>query len=230
MSSTLLECPHCGAEKVGINLLSPMPSTILTVHRRRILMMCPLCEEGVIGIFEYSGASNQQVIEPMQCNVDPTKMGWRIINLYPKPQPSKCPNYTPDDLKRIFLQAANALKRGDPDASGAMSRKVVDVSLQQRSIATFGEDAKKYKNIFDRIEALAVRSVLTPDLKDWAHQVRLGGADAAHDADLSTPAEAEELLDFAELYLTYVYTLPGRLNERREQAAKIKAAATANSN
>jgi hypothetical protein len=67
-------------------------------------------------------------------------------------------------------------------------------------------------------------------LKDWAHQVRLGGADAAHDADPFTSAEAEELLDFAELYLTYVYTLPGRLKERRERAAKGKATTAASSN
>lgn len=109
-----------------------------------------------------------------------------------------------------------------------MSRKVVDVSLQQHSIATFGEDAKKYKTIFDRIEALAAQNVLTPDLKDWAHQVRLGGADAAHDADPFTPAEAGELLDFAELYLTYVYSLPGRLKERRDRAQKEKATTVSN--
>ena len=107
-----------------------------------------------------------------------------------------------------------------------MSRKVVDVSTQQLSSATFGEEAKKYKTIFARIEALATKYVLTPDLKDWAHQVRLGGADAAHDSDPFTSIEAKELLDFVELYLTYVYTLPGRLKERRERADKEKAAAS----
>jgi len=72
------------------------------------------------------------------------------------------------------------------------------------------------------------KNVLTPDLKDWAHQVRLGGADAAHDADPFTSTEAEELLDFVELYLTYVYTLPGRLKERRDRAQQEKAAMASN--
>jgi hypothetical protein len=34
--------------------------------------------------------------------------------------------------------------------------------------------------------------------------------------------EADELLSFTELYLTYVYALPGRLQDRRERAAKEK--------
>jgi hypothetical protein len=54
-------------------------------------------------------------------------------------------------LERYFKQAANALKRGDWDASGAMSRKVVDVSTQQK----LGEDSKKYSSIKQRIDALA---------------------------------------------------------------------------
>jgi hypothetical protein len=41
-----------------------------------------------------------------------------------------------------------------------------------------------------------------------------------------TPEEAEELLDFAELYLIYVYSLPERLKLRREKTAAEKAAKT----
>ena len=96
----------------------------------------------------------------------------------------------------------------------------MDVSTQQ----LLGEKSKDFKNIYDRIEALASGGRLTPDLRDWAHQLRLGGADAAHDLDPFTQEEADELLGFAELYLTYVYTLPERLKERRERAAKGKAA------
>jgi len=104
-----------------------------------------------------------------------------------------------------------------------MSRKVVDVSTQQ----LLGEKSKDYRDIRGRIDALAADNKLTPDLKDWAHQVRLGGNDAAHDLDPFTPEEADELLNFAELYLTYVYTLPGRLKERRERAEKDKEKAGA---
>jgi hypothetical protein len=101
-----------------------------------------------------------------------------------------------------------------------MSRKVIDVSTQ----LLLKEDSAKFGNIKGRIDELAKRNALTPDLQEWAHQVRLGGNDAAYDKDPFTKPEAEELLDFTELYLTYVYTLPGRLAERKAQAAAAKAA------
>jgi hypothetical protein len=64
--------------------------------------------------------------------------------------------------------------------------------------------------------------MLTPDLAAGAHKVRLGGNDAAH--DLEPPqGEADELLDFTELYLIYVYSLPERLKLRRAKAAEEKA-------
>jgi hypothetical protein len=157
---------------------------------------------------------------PTQCSTDPRQSNFILIGSYPEALPSKCPDHTPDNLKRVFLQAANALKRGDPDASGTMSRKVIDASTQ----SLLGDEAKKYPSIYSRIEALAARGALTPDLKEWAHQVRLGRADAAHDLDPFSQEEADELLDFAELYLTYVYSIPGRLEERRARAAAETAA------
>ena len=205
---------------MGFNIAAQVQATIKPAGvylRFRDLLVCSNCEEAVVAVFDSMG--NGQHNSPQGCGTDPTKLGWHLTRTYPLPPPSKCPAHTPDDLKRLYLQAANALKRGDPDASGAMSRKVVDVSTQ----TLLGEKSKDHKNIYSRIEALAENGALTPDLKDWAHEVRLGGADAAHDLDPFTQAEADELLNFAELYLIYVYSLPGRLKERRERAEREKA-------
>ena len=229
MPSMILECPHCGAEKIGFQLISDLLSTqrsSANLRRVRTLLMCTNCEEAVVVVFDAqpgTPAGINQGIMPMNSNIDPTRSGWAIVNSYPKPQPSKCPPYTPDDLRRIFLQASNAFKRGDPDASGAMSRKVVDVSTQQLLAA----DSKKFNNIQGRIDELAHRGKLTDDLRQWAHEIRLGGNDASHDTDAFTMPEAEELLDFAELYLTYVYSLPLRLADRRTRTAEAKTKATA---
>jgi hypothetical protein len=224
MPSTILECPHCGAEKIGFRLAAEFEATTKPtgIYRKfRVAMICTNCDEAVIGVFQTQEITPAtSTYTPVNSLMDPTKLGWVLANSYPQPAPSKCPDYAPEYLKKIFLQAANALKRQDPDASGAMSRKVVDVSTQQ----LLGEESRKYNNIQGRIDALAAANKLTPDLKDWAHQVRLGGNDAAHDVDPFTQEEADELLDFAELYLTYVYALPGRLKERRDRAEKEKAA------
>src|SRR5579875_1785339 len=218
MPSVILECPHCGAEKMGFNLVYQVPATVPPGQpaKYRVPAICFNCEEMVVLIFENTGQGQRQ---PTQCNADPTREGWAVVNTYPKPKPSRCPSHTPDELKRVFLQAANALKRGDPDASGVMSRKVVDISTQRLLEAESGN----YRNIYQRVEAVAAKGLLTPELKEWAHELRLGGGDAAHDLNPFTQEEADELLEFAELYLTYVYTLPNRLKERRARAEREKA-------
>jgi len=103
-----------------------------------------------------------------------------------------------------------------------MSGKVVDVSTQQ----LLGAEARTFRDIRARIDALATKGRITRELQDWAHQIRIGRNDAAHDPDPYTSEEAEEQLDFVELYLTYVYTLPQRLEERKLRAAAAKAAIT----
>src|SRR5260370_21528015 len=146
MPSIILECPHCGAEKIGFALVYELEAHRPTSHPRkfRTVAVCSNCNDWIIAIFD-SPSANQS---PIQCPFNPTQMGWNLSKCYPIPQPSKCPSHTPDDLKRIFLQAANALKRGDSDASGAMSRKVVDVSPQQ----LLGEKSKQHGNIQGRLD------------------------------------------------------------------------------
>lgn len=183
------------------------------------MLVCSSCEGSLIALFEQNTNSGHT---PMHCGVDPRDMGWTLADTYPKPTPSRVPSHATDELKNYFAQASDAARRGSWDASGAMSRKVIDVSTKQ----LLGPDAKAHKTIQARIDALAEKNALTPELKDWAHQVRLGGNDAAHEEDPFTRPEAEELLDFVELYLTYVYTLPGRLAERKARAAAAKAKAS----
>lgn len=221
MPSVILECPHCGADKIGFAITHEAPVILKpkelgnSGRRFRTMMVCSHCEGAVIGLFDQRANTGHT---PLHCQVDPRSAGWVLAEYFPKPAPSRIPGYATDELKRYFAQAADAAKRGSWDASGAMSRKVIDVSTQQ----LLGADSKSYRTIQARIDALAAKHALTPELKDWAHQVRLGGNDAAHDEDPFTQPEAEELLDFVELYLTYVYTLPGRLAERKARAAAAK--------
>ena len=70
-----------------------------------------------------------------------------------------------------------------------------------------------------RIEAAAADYKLTPELAEWAHQIRDLGNDAAHEEDPFSEREAREIAAFTDLLLQYVFTLPGTL-----QAARINAA------
>ena len=222
MSSTIADCPHCGGEKMGFSLVGEY--RIVGGPRANFLAFfrCNNCQGGLIK--RYQQQVNHGYQTPGGCPADPAELGFVMKEMYPAKMPTRIPTHTPDPLGRYFQQAFDAYRRGDNDASGAMSRKVVDVSTQK----LLAEESKKYGNIRDRIDALEAKGALTTDLKDWAHQVRLGGNEAAHDEEPYSKAEAEELLDFAELYLTYVYTLPGRLKERRDRATAEKAVKKSN--
>lgn len=218
MSSIVLECPYCGAEKVGFTLACGVRSSLTppqVAKRTRYLMLCSNCEEAIVGVLDLPRGRSVS-LEAHECTHDPTKAGYVLAAFYPKPACSRCPEHTPEVLERLFLQASNALKRGDADASGAMSRKVLDNSTQQ----LLAEDAAKDRTINARIDALAEKGMLTSELAQWAHEIRLSGNDAVHDLDPYTIDEAGELLTFVELYLTYIYTLPGRLEERRRRRAE----------
>lgn len=220
-ASIILECPHCGAEKIGFAIVHDVPCQKKMGAQQtkmfRSLLICSNCEEAVVASFRKPSTSNFGA--PAACPSDPTNFGYVLLDTYPKAVPPRTPAHATEALKNYFGQASEAARRGNYDASGAMSRKVVDVSTKQ----LLGDEAKKFNNIQGRIDALAAKHALTPDLQEWAHQVRLGGNEAAHDEEPFDKADAEELLDFVDLYLTYVYTLPGRLAERKARAAALKA-------
>ena len=209
---------------MGFSLVNDFTATKGAPHggiRFRSVLVCTNCEELVIAVFDRpAGMSGPP--SPTNCAIDPRQVGFQFVGSYPVSAPTKMPAHVGDDLKRFFSQAVDGVRRQNWDASGAMSRKVVDVSTKQLLCA----DASKFRDMRDRIDELGKRHQLTPDLVIWAHEVRLGGNDAVHDEDPFTQTEAEELLDFTELYMTYVYTLPGRLAERKARAASAKAAST----
>lgn len=197
-------CPHCHVKEMGFSFIA---QTSLAPRRRKdwiVLYKCNRCQ--------YTWKQDYGPKEPSKCDGDPAQLGFGIVTYYPNPMPSNLPDHVPSPLERYFIQASEAFHNKHYDASGAMSRKVVDVSTQQ----LLGEDSKKFSTINARINELALRNALTPDLKDWAHQIRLSGNEASHDEKPYSEDDAKELLGFAELYLTYVYSLPARLKDKRD--------------
>jgi Domain of unknown function (DUF4145) len=95
-------------------------------------------------------------------------------------------------------------KRSNWDAGGAMFRKALDTSLRRLNPGGKG-------SIYDRINTLPPNAGVTDAMKEWAHQIRRLGADAAHDEDPFSEIEAKALQSFTELFLTYAFMLPGML-------------------
>ncbi len=89
-----------------------------------------------------------------------------------------------------------------------MFRKSLDVALKRIHPEGKGMLQK-------RIDALPQELGITPAMKEWAHEIRDLGNDAAHEEEPFSEAEARSLHAFTEMFLTYAFTLPGMLKERK---------------
>jgi len=142
---------------------------------------------------------------------------------WPEPQSPNIPNYLPDDVAAVYEEAQRLLHL---KADGAVFyepamhsyRRALDLATKHLT----GSD----KHIRVRIKKLFEDGLIPETLSDLAHHVRIGGNDAAHDAPMPiniAKEEAHDLAEFTELFLTYTFSLPNRIDERNERAAQRKA-------
>lgn len=71
-------------------------------------------------------------------------------------------------------------------------------------------------NLKNRIDRLPAETGVTPSMKSWAHEIRLIGNEAVHEDEPVQEKDAKDIQAFTELFLTYAFTLPGMLEERRK--------------
>jgi len=117
----------------------------------------------------------------------------------------------PANIESFYSQGMDSLSRKNFDAAGTMFRKSLDTALKRLDPSGLG-------NLQQRIDKLPVAVGVTPAMKEWAHEIRELGNDAAHEEEPFTEIEATTLQAFTELFLTYTFTLPGMLTARKEAA------------
>ena len=136
-----------------------------------------------------------------------------LVETFPKPVAVAAPEHTPDNVSRFYLQGMDNIARNF-NAAGTMFRKSLDAALKHLDKAGKGTLEK-------RIDNLPAATGVTPAMKEWAHEIRHLGNDAAHEEDPFTEAEAKSLQAFTELFLTYAFTLPGMLLARKPAAQEL---------
>jgi hypothetical protein len=103
-----------------------------------------------------------------------------------------------ENNRLLFLHAAIMFRR-----SIEIATKIVNPR------AAKGDDLKK------RINDLP-DDVATPAMKAWGQHIRLEGNDATHEIDEFSEKDAKDLHVFAEMFLTYAFTLPEMLRKAKE--------------
>lgn len=68
-----------------------------------------------------------------------------------------------------------------------------------------------------RISILHSKGLITEQMKDWAHIVRVDSNGAVHSDEEFSKAEAEELIGFTEVFLIYAFQLPAMVSSRKQE-------------
>jgi len=214
MAQLVLECPHCRAEKIGFAYRSQyqfrpnIPQTL-------VFMQCEGCGEGIVLVIAsmpltVSQWANGQILSPGE-----------IARGYPLPEALKSPADVPGPVKAAFLSGLDNLgRKGGTNAAAIMFRRAIEIAAK-----TINPNAPKGDNLKKRIADLPA-DVATPAMKEWAQHIRLDANDAAHHPDEFSEEDAKKLHVFAEMFLTYAFTLPAMLKRATSiagNAAKPKA-------
>lgn len=123
-------------------------------------------------------------------------------------------HWTPDDkipdVPRNYLEQAQATL-GSPDASVVMSAAAIDAMLKAKGLVD--------GSLYTRIDKAVSEGILTKDMSEWAHLVRLNSNNPRH-ADLEKPnmtnSEAKLSLDFAKALAEIFFVLPSRMPDAKK--------------
>lgn len=201
-------CPHCHTEHVAFELVW----TGRVLNRPDFFWNCSaLCGACGLPICFVAIAEN-----PQNKN-HPMSVGGNIENdfhvggeeFWPATAEPAAPPYTPDQVAKRFLEGEDAFRRSNWNSAVAMYRSALD-------IATKGmPGVPNNATFFARLQWLHDNHAITPDIRSWADHVRVEGNAALHDPDEFDENDAKALRFFTEMFLRYVFELPGAVRNFR---------------
>jgi hypothetical protein len=186
-------------------------------------IFCPNCKKHtyIIQRASYLWPKNNNVVyEIAECNscdffVLVERCKGNIQKIYPNPLPKSLHKKTPEFLKGDLEEANVCFSVGAFRATGVLARRALQLCCIDK-----GAPDKKLQ---EQIDWLLEKQIITKDLKEWAHEVRLTGNDAAHPPkDPSkniaiTQDDAEDILILLEKFIDILYIAPALAGERRER-------------
>jgi hypothetical protein len=210
MAILLRNCPHCPAQHSSFALVWCAPILRGPKHAWATAATCGAC--GYPISFLAMAQQAQQGVPPtgVNGNIDGY---FTISESWPSRPDPAAPPHTPKSVARRFLEGEDAFARGNWNSAVAMYRSALD-------IATKGmEGVPANATFFKRLVWLHDNHKITPDIRSWADHVRVDGNAALHDPEEFGEGDAKALRFFTEMFLRYVFELPGAVEEFRAKTA-----------
>lgn len=111
-------------------------------------------------------------------------------------RPEEHPEHWPEDVGRFWIQAHRSAKDENWDAAAVMARSALQSALRHQNAA--GGSLKQ------EIDDLASKGILPPHMREWAHELRELGNDAAYPGASglkSTPEDVRDVVEFLDFLL-----------------------------
>lgn len=229
MSFLVANCDYCQTKKMTFQVKGFNKATSLEWH---VFSICSECGYPTVFKLVRVGAP-LGISEMLQKAQDVSGLKSLNLSLYfnvinkiipPNNEVVPCPQHVPENIKTVFDEAAICLSIDCYTSSGAMFRLCLDITTKEL-LKTWLEDntdpniqpnAAQKDKLYNRIEFLIQKNVIPPDLKEYAHHIRLDGNEAAHEGS-TEKQDAEDLLDFTELFLERIYTMKKQLELAQER-------------
>jgi hypothetical protein len=205
-------CPHCGA-KVHIEKLWNDFHTFRNGNTEfYVIFRCKPCKKLLLKTFYFRQ-------NPYSSDEKLEAKGWR--EQFPVSIDDELSRqekeYIPEQVIFDYQEALKCKSIGANRASCSMFRRSL-----QNALVVLGSNHK-----LDLIKQIESLESLPPDIKDWAHQIRIFGNWGAHpDKDNLKEVEAGdvgEVHDFISKFFTYVFIMPEKVKlSRAKRDEKIK--------
>ena len=122
----------------------------------------------------------------------------------------------PDRARTYLVQAMDSIK--SPSGAVMLAASAVDAMLKSKNL--------KAGSLYERINQAVAQHLITPEMAQWAHDVRLDANDQRH-ADESMPipgpADATRCIEFAMALAQVMFVLPSRVQRGIQSAQQPKA-------
>ncbi|MCW2362675.1 MULTISPECIES: DUF4145 domain-containing protein [Sphingobium] len=113
--------------------------------------------------------------------------------------------------KKFLQQAIES--RHAPDGALMLAASAIDAMLKEMSY--------KDGSLYSRIETATRDGVLTAEMREWAHEIRLSANEPRHaddDFEGATPEDAEQVIEFSKALGQYLFELPAKVKKWKAQA------------
>ncbi|WNI85737.1 DUF4145 domain-containing protein [Citrobacter portucalensis] len=208
MMSIDINCPHCLKERAVMRYIKQAP---LRQGCYSLVFQCNSCFKLLVVEVETDIQSTPEDYAKAQFYpvILNENSRFNVLSTYPSQKIFSAPEATPERAAKFFIEAKDDFSRGRYETSAMNCRKVIDIATKVLHL-------KEEDKLVRRISALRETGLITQEMADWAHIVRIDTNGAVHSDEEFTADEVDQLLKFTEVFLTYSFTLPAMVKAKRE--------------